>query len=54
MVAHALVLPTDDPEERQRYDAEVEAIAMRLARVHEEAAGATVHDVLVRLARRRA
>jgi hypothetical protein len=45
MVAHALVLPTDDPEERQRYDAEVEAVAMRLARVHEEAAGATVHDV---------
>src|SRR5262249_22472347 len=45
MVAHALVLPTDDPEERKRYDADVEAIAMRLARVHEEAAGATVHDV---------
>lgn len=45
MIAHALVLPTDDPEERQRYDAEVEAVAMRLARVHEEAAGATVHDV---------
>jgi superfamily II DNA or RNA helicase/transcriptional regulator with XRE-family HTH domain len=45
MVAHALVLPTDDPEERRRHDAEVEAIAMRLARLHEEAAGATVHDV---------
>lgn len=45
MVAHALVLPTDDPEERQRQDAEVETIAMRLARVHEEAAGASVHDV---------
>lgn len=45
MVAHALVLPTDDPEERKRYDADVEAIAVRLARVHEEAAGATVHDV---------
>lgn len=44
-VAHALILPTDDPEERWRHDAEVEAIAMRLARVHEEAAGATVHDV---------
>ena len=24
MIAHALVLPTDDPEERQRYDAEVD------------------------------
>ena len=45
MVAHALVLPTDDPEERQRHDADVEAIAMDLARAHEEAAGARVHDV---------
>ena len=45
MIAHALVVPTDDPEERQRHDAEVEAIAMGLARVHEEAAGATVRDV---------
>lgn len=53
MVAHALVLPTDDPEEKKRYDADVEAIAMRLARVHEEAAGATVHDVSTpQLARR--
>jgi superfamily II DNA or RNA helicase/DNA-binding XRE family transcriptional regulator len=45
MVAHALVLPTDDPEERRRHDAEVEAIAMQLARAHEEAAGAIVYDV---------
>jgi superfamily II DNA or RNA helicase len=45
MVAHALVLPTDDPEERARHDAEVEAIAVRFARIHEEAAGAAVHDV---------
>ena len=45
MIAHALVVPTDDPEDRQRHDAEVEAIAMGLARVHEEAAGATVRDV---------
>ena len=45
MIAHALVVPTADPEERQRHDAEVEAIAMGLARVHEEAAGATVRDV---------
>jgi hypothetical protein len=44
-IAHALVLPTDDPEERRRHDAEVEAIAVRLAQAHEEAAGATVHDV---------
>ena len=45
MIAHALVVPTDDPEERQRHDAEVEAIAMDLARAHEEAAGAVVRDV---------
>ena len=45
MIAHALVVPTDDPEERQRHDAEVELIAMDLARAHEEAAGATVRDV---------
>ena len=45
MLAHALVLPTEDPEERARHDAETEGVAMQLARAHEEAAGATVHDV---------
>ena len=45
MIAHALVLPTDDPEERQRHDADVETIAMDLARAHEEATGARVRDV---------
>ena len=45
MIAHALVVPTDDPEERQRHDARVEAVAMERARAHEEAAGAVVHDV---------
>ena len=45
MIAHALVVPTDDAEERQRHDAKVEAVAMDFARVHEEASGATVHDV---------
>ncbi len=45
MIAHALVVPTDDPEERQRHDAKVEAIAVERARTHEEAAGAIVHDV---------
>ena len=45
MIAHALVLPTDDPEERQRHDADVETIAMDLARAYEEATGATVRDV---------
>ena len=45
MIAHALVVPTDDPEERQRHDARVEAVAVERARAHEEAAGAAVHDV---------
>ena len=43
--AHALVVPTDDPEERTRHNKEVEAIAMGYARAHEEAAGAIVRDV---------
>ncbi|MGI9229893.1 MAG: helicase-related protein [Gammaproteobacteria bacterium] len=45
MLAHAIILPTDDPEEQRRHTAEVEVIAMRLAQAHEEAVGATVHDV---------
>ena len=45
LLAHALVLPTSDPESRRRHDAEVEQIAMRVAMAHEEAAGWTVHDV---------
>ena len=45
MVAHALVLPTGDARERQRHDAQVEEIAMRIAQAHEEASGATAHDV---------
>ena len=45
MVAHALVLPGDDPEKRQRHDAPVEAVAMEIARIYEERVGATVKDV---------
>ncbi len=45
MIVHALVVPADTPDEVQRHDAEVEAIAMDLARAHEEAAGANVRDV---------
>ena len=45
MVAHALVLPSDNPEERARHDAEVEAIAVGLARTYEEESGARVADV---------
>jgi superfamily II DNA or RNA helicase len=46
-LAHALVVPSSDPEDRQRYDADVEAIAMQMARVYEEARGAIVHDVSI-------
>ena len=45
IVAHALVLPTADAQERRRHDARVEDIAMRVAQAHEKASGATVHDV---------
>lgn len=45
MVAHALVLPTHDPEDREHHTALVQEIAMRLARAHEEALGASVYDV---------
>ena len=44
-IAHALVVPSSDPEDQKRHDAEVEQIAMQVARAHEEAAGATVKDV---------
>ena len=43
---HALVVPAqDDPEEVQRYDADVEAIAVRVACAYEESFGAEVKDV---------
>jgi hypothetical protein len=44
-LAHALVVPSDDPEERKRFDAEVERVAMKVAIGFEESLGATVHDV---------
>jgi hypothetical protein len=44
-LAHALVVPTDDPEDQKRFDAEVEAIAVKVAWAFEEAAGAIVQDV---------
>ena len=45
IIAHALVVPTSDPEERERHDAAIEEIAMRVARAHEEASRARVQDV---------
>src|SRR5260221_6853435 len=44
-VAHALIVPSNDPEDRQRYDADVEAVAVQAARAHADALGATVQDV---------
>lgn len=44
-LAHALVVPSSDPEDQKRYDANVEAIAMQVVRAYEEASGAIVHDV---------
>ncbi|MGI0488513.1 helicase-related protein [Pantanalinema rosaneae CENA516] len=44
-LAHALVLPSSDPEEMQRFDQEVEDIAMKVAQGYEVAQGATVRDV---------
>jgi superfamily II DNA or RNA helicase len=44
-LAHALVVPSADPEDRKRHDAEVEAIAVRLAVAHEETQSAVVRDV---------
>jgi hypothetical protein len=43
--AHALVVPSADPEERQRFDAQAELIAMAVAIAYEEARGAVVRDV---------
>lgn len=44
-ITHALVVPSDDPEERRRHDADVEAIAMRIATAYEEARQSRVRDV---------
>jgi superfamily II DNA or RNA helicase/transcriptional regulator with XRE-family HTH domain len=44
-LAHALVMPSHDPEDRQRYSVEVELVAVREAWAYEEAHGADVTDV---------
>jgi hypothetical protein len=43
-LAHALVLPSRDPVDKERYDREIELIAMRVTRAHELAAGAVKVD----------
>lgn len=44
-IAHALVVPSSDPADIERHDANVEMAAMRVAWAFEEAAGARVVDV---------
>ena len=44
-LVHALVVPAEDSEESERYDADVEAIAMEVAAAYEASFGAEVEDV---------
>jgi len=44
-LAHALVLPSSDPEDLERHDREVELIAVQVAWAYEESQGADVSDV---------
>ncbi len=44
-LAHALVVPSRAPLDRQRHDSEIEAIAVRVATAYEESHGAWVEDV---------
>ncbi len=44
-LAHALVVPSSDPEDKMRYDADIEARAVQVAIAFEEALGASVQDV---------
>jgi superfamily II DNA or RNA helicase len=46
-IAHALIVPSIDPEDAKRFDAEVEAAAVKLAMAHEENAGGRVRDVSI-------
>lgn len=46
-IAHALVIPSTDPEDKKRQDKEIEAIAMRKARAEEQFRGAIVKDVSI-------
>jgi hypothetical protein len=44
-IAHALVVPSDDPVDQEKYAVQTEEIAMALAWAHEESSGASVQDV---------
>jgi hypothetical protein len=43
--AHALVVPSNDPSDREQYDSRTEQVAMSLAWAFEESEGAVVKDV---------
>ena len=45
ILVHALVVPVEDTREVERYDADVEAIAVQVATAYEERLGAEVTDV---------
>jgi hypothetical protein len=44
-IAHALVVPSSDPADREQFDAKTDEVAMALAWAFEESAGALVKDV---------
>ena len=44
-LVHALVVPAQDSEDTERYDADVEAIAVEVATAYEQALGTEVKDV---------
>jgi len=44
-IAHALVVPSSDPADRERHDKAIEQIAVRVAWGYEESLGARVEDV---------
>jgi len=44
-IAHALVVPSSDPVDREQYDKKTEEVAMALAWAYEESCEATVQDV---------
>lgn len=44
-LAHALVMPSSDPEDKKQHDKEIEATAVKFAWSYEEANGANVKDV---------
>jgi superfamily II DNA or RNA helicase len=44
-LAHALVVPSSDPEDKKRHDAEIEKVAVRIAAEYERQQGWTPRDV---------